>query len=104
MAGVSCGRSTSALTGNSKWSQYVNQDIEFAKNIGRLNKGASDLRQDVVFYTDKQGNKYKYTLGNLYKLDKDDNEVYDAKIDNNDFLSNLKETGRDKEWSIMNDN
>ena len=91
---------TSALTGNSKWSQYVNQDIEFAKNIGRLNKEALNLRQDVVFYTDKQGNKYKYTLGNLYKLDKDGNEVYDAKIDNNDFLSNLKETGRDKEWSI----
>ena len=91
---------TSFFTGNSDWSKYVNEDIEFSKNAFELNKNAEELRTEVVTYKDKQGNLYKLRDGNIYKVDKNGYEFYKPELDNNFFKSNLTEVSRDKEWNF----
>ena len=90
---------TSFFTGNSDWSKYVNEDIEFSKNAFELNKNAEELRTEVVTYKDKQGNIYKLRDGNIYKVDKNGYEFYKPELDNNSFKANLTEVSRDKEWN-----
>ena len=91
---------TSFFTGNSDWSKYVNEDIEFGKNAFKLNKNAEELRTEVITYKDKQGNIYKLRDGNIYKVDKNGYEFYKPELDNNSFKSNLTEISRDKEWNF----
>jgi len=91
---------TSFFTGNSDWSKYVNEDIEFSKNAFELNKNAEELRTEVITYKDKQGNIYKLRDGNIYKVDKNGYEFYKPELDNNSFKSNLTEVSRDKEWNF----
>ena len=87
------------FTGNSDWSKYVNEDIEFSKNAFELNKNAEELRTEVITYKDKQGNIYKLRDGNIYKVDKNGYEFYKPELDNNAFRANLTEISRDKEWN-----
>ena len=91
---------TSFFTGNSDWSKYVNEDIEFSKNAFELNKNSEELRTEVVTYKDKQGNIYKLRDGNIYKVDKNGYEFYKPELDNNSFKANLTEVSKDKEWNF----